>query len=209
MSQTNTKTTILINMTPFHFEQTTLSPDDFRQAVDLQSEYEVWRIVHSPDPEGQLPIDDVQITGSVTIENGERYRVVPPGTFGLIDIPSGLATEIDSLRGEGHAIDISVQDGWINIVFGRYSIPATYNQPVTTLLLRFPVSYPNGKPDMFWTDVSLALANGKTPEKANVVENAIGRQWRRFSWHPKTWNPATCDLRTYLEFVNRRLAMAN
>ena len=90
MSQTNTKTTILINMTPFHFEQTTLSPDDFRQAVDLPTDYEVWRIVHNPDPEGQLPIDDVQITGSVTIENGERYRVVPPGNRNpLAELDSG------------------------------------------------------------------------------------------------------------------------
>ena len=205
----NSKITILINQRPFHFEQAILAPGDFREAVDLPTEYEVWRIVYNPDPEGQLPVDDVQITGSVTIENGERYRVVPPGTFGLIDIPSGLATEIDSLREDGHAIDVSVQDGWINLVFSRHSIPATYNQPATTLLLRFPLSYPNGKPDMFWTDVELALADGKTPERAEVVESAIGRQWRRFSWHPRSWNPATCDLRTYLEFVNHRLAMAN
>lgn len=74
--------TILINQRPFHFHQDTLNVDDFRHAVDAPADYEVWRIIHSPDPEGQLPVDDVQITGTVQIEDGQRYRVVPPGTFG-------------------------------------------------------------------------------------------------------------------------------
>ena len=76
------KITIVINQSPFHFDQTTLSPDEFRAAVSTPADYEVWRIVKDPDPEGQLPVDDVQITTPVQINNGERYRVVPPGTFG-------------------------------------------------------------------------------------------------------------------------------
>ena len=76
------KITILINQRPFHFQQDTLTPEDFRNAISAPSDYEVWFIVHSPDPEGQLPVDDVQITGPVQIKDGQRYRVVPPGTFG-------------------------------------------------------------------------------------------------------------------------------
>ena len=75
--------TILINQRPFHYpEGTMLSPDDFREAVHAPSDYEVWLIRGRPDPEGQLPQDDLQITEAVAIENGQRYRVVPPGTFG-------------------------------------------------------------------------------------------------------------------------------
>jgi len=76
------KITILINQRPFHFQQDILTPEDFRNAIGAPSDYEVWLIVHSPDPEGQLPVDDVQITGPVQIKDGQRYRVVPPGTFG-------------------------------------------------------------------------------------------------------------------------------
>lgn len=47
----NSRITILINQRPFHFEQEILAPGDFREAVDLPAEYEVWRIVHNPDPE--------------------------------------------------------------------------------------------------------------------------------------------------------------
>jgi len=82
MSKDNKKITILINQKPYHFEASTLAPDDFRGAVQAPSDYEVWLIVHSPDPEGQLPVDDIQITGPVAIKSGQRYRVVPPGTFG-------------------------------------------------------------------------------------------------------------------------------
>lgn len=78
----NTKVTILINQRPFHFERTALGPQDFRDAVGAPSDYEVWLVVKDPDPEGQLPVDDVQITALVEIKSGERYRVVPPGTFG-------------------------------------------------------------------------------------------------------------------------------
>lgn len=76
------KITILINQRPFHFQEETLSPADFRNAISAPSDYEVWLVVHSPDPEGQLPGDDRQITVPVEIKDGQRYRVVPPGTFG-------------------------------------------------------------------------------------------------------------------------------
>ena len=76
------KVTITINQHAYHFEETTLSPGDFRNAVGAPEDHEVWLIVKNPDPEGQLPADDLQITGSVEIKNGQRYRVVPPGTFG-------------------------------------------------------------------------------------------------------------------------------
>lgn len=77
------KITIIINQRPFHFDKTTLSPDEFRATVSAPGDYEVWRIVKDPDPEGQLPVDDVQITAPAEIKSGERYRVVPPGTFGV------------------------------------------------------------------------------------------------------------------------------
>lgn len=78
----NKKITIIINKKSFHFEKSELTPQDFRDAVGEPENYEVWLINKSPDPEGQLPVDDIQITGPTQIENGQRYRVVPPGTFG-------------------------------------------------------------------------------------------------------------------------------
>lgn len=79
-----TKVTIQINKQPFHLDVGDLEPADFRDKVNAPADYEVWRITKDADPEGQLPKDDVQITSRTPITNGERYRVVPPGTFGRL-----------------------------------------------------------------------------------------------------------------------------
>jgi hypothetical protein len=76
------KTTIHINQKPYHFDETELSPQNFRNAVGAPADYEVWLVEKSPDPEDQLPVDDIQITSTVEIKDGQHYRVVPPGTFG-------------------------------------------------------------------------------------------------------------------------------
>lgn len=76
------KVTILINQKPYHVDKTTLSPQEFRDLVGAPADYEVWQIVKDPDPEGQLPVDDKQITASAEVKSGNRYRIVPPGTFG-------------------------------------------------------------------------------------------------------------------------------
>ncbi len=83
-TQPTTRITILINRQPFHFDTDELEPSDFRERVKAPADYEVWRIVKDPDPEGQLPKDDEQVTSRTTIRSGERYRVVPPGTFGSV-----------------------------------------------------------------------------------------------------------------------------
>ncbi len=84
MDKDKTKVTIHVNQKPYHVDQDTLAPQDFRNLVDAPNDYEVWRIVKNPDPEGQLPVDDEQVTGPVEVKNGERFRVVPPGTFGSL-----------------------------------------------------------------------------------------------------------------------------
>jgi len=80
----NSKITIHINQRPFHFEKALVAPQEIRDQVNAPSDYEVWLIVKDPDPEGKLPVDDIQITVPVEIKNGQRYRVVPPGTFGTL-----------------------------------------------------------------------------------------------------------------------------
>lgn len=119
-----------------------------------------------------------------------------------------LLQELDGLRGAGHKVELIEEDGIANVILDNYPLPPTYNKQSTKLLLRIPISYPNGNPDMFWTEADLMCANGKTPTKADSLENHVGQQWRRFSWHPKDWNPGTGNLCMYLEFVNYGLAKA-
>ncbi len=76
------RVTILINQKPYHINKHLISPDEIRTLSERPSDYEVWKVVGSPDPEGQLPIDDMQVTGEIEVKSGDRFRVVPPGTFG-------------------------------------------------------------------------------------------------------------------------------
>lgn len=123
-------------------------------------------------------------------------------------IPDHITKEVDALVTDGFAIDITEESDWINTIFHDYPVPPTYGKSQTELLIRIPISYPNGRPDMFWTDVDLATKDGHTPKSADHIENYLGRQWRRFSWHPQNWNPGVDDLSTYLEFVNTGLTKA-
>ncbi len=82
MPSNDPKITIHVNQTPFHLEQTTISADEIRRLIQAPADYEVWKVIKSPDPEGQLPVDDLLVTGNIEIKSGDKFRVVPPGTFG-------------------------------------------------------------------------------------------------------------------------------
>ena len=123
-------------------------------------------------------------------------------------IPEWITQEVEGLRGEGLSVDILEAEGWYNVIFHEHPVPARFNKGQTELLVKLPPAYPNGRPDMFWTDPDLTLQDGGVPKSADLIEQPLGRPWRRFSWHPSNWNPGTDDLRTYLEFINHRLAIA-
>jgi len=123
-------------------------------------------------------------------------------------LPPQLVDEVAELCRAGFSIELIEADGWANVVVHKYFMPAGYSKSLTDLLLKFPISYPNGRPDMFWTDEDLTLAGGQIPQSADTIETLLGKPWRRFSWHPQNWNPGVDNLKTYLEFVNNRLAKA-
>jgi len=121
-------------------------------------------------------------------------------------LPRALLDDVSVVKKLGYHVTVVEADSFGNVVFSEYAVTPGYSKTATTLLVRAPLSYRNGRPDMFWTDVDLLLAGGGVPASADVIETYLGRQWRRFSWHPGNWNPAVDDLRTYLEFIDTRLA---
>lgn len=118
-----------------------------------------------------------------------------------------LQRHLERLRAQGHRAALHPEPGWGGIVVVEgHPIPAGYTQATSDLLLRIPLNYPSGSPDMFWTDQNLLLAGGGVPVNADVLEHILGKPWRRFSWHPNGgWEPGRSDLGTYLGFVDSRL----
>ena len=78
------KITIIINRKSYEAPSEMMNPEDFRGLIGAPNDYEVWKIIRDPDPEGQPAKDDVQVTQSIKVKNGDRFRVVPPGTFGAL-----------------------------------------------------------------------------------------------------------------------------
>lgn len=200
--------TIVVNQKSFHLQSDEVTPEQLRALVQLPADYEVWKVVGAPDPEGGLPKNDIQVTGPIEVKNGDRFRVVPPGTFGTASsLPATLAEEFALLNSEGCSVELAEDADWIVLMFADWPLPAGYNKVRTRLLLRIPRSFPLGKPDMFWIDPDVRLANGQLPRQASM-ENVTGTDWLRFSWHAQKWDPAKDNLRSYLAFVDDGLSRA-
>lgn len=123
-------------------------------------------------------------------------------------LPEALALEVQSLANEGVAVELSESGGMACVLLPRHELPHGFSKGTSDLLLRFPLSYRNGKPDMFWLETDVLLLNGGVPKSAESIEEHLGRKWRRFSWHLSSWDPARDDLRAYIRFVDTRLSRA-
>ncbi len=120
-------------------------------------------------------------------------------------LPPRLEEELVELRGRNHQIDVTEDPDFISVVLIDFALGDGYSREFSDLLLRVPRAYPDAGPDMFWTTPDLLLANGQPPQSGEVIEQYLGRPWRRFSWHRPVWNPSIDNLHAYLEFIRKRL----
>jgi hypothetical protein len=121
-------------------------------------------------------------------------------------LPPRLQRELDELK-LGHEIEVTEDPDFINLIFKNFKLGDGYSRATSDLLLRMPRSYPDAGPDMFWVSPEVTLASGSLPQAAESVENYLGRNWRRFSWHRpgNKWNPTVDNLHGQIEFIDRRL----
>lgn len=123
-------------------------------------------------------------------------------------IPQELTDDMTDLK-ESYTFEIVEQDNKAYVVFTNFPLPTcVYNKDFTDLLIFTTKQYPNSNFDMFWVDQDLVLKNGQVPKSAEVIESHLGKNWRRFSYHPyniKPWNPAQDNVASYLEYVKQRL----
>src|SRR5579872_5924967 len=119
-------------------------------------------------------------------------------------LPPKLAREVAELQGATN-IEVIEEPGLISLVFKDFPVGQAFNMASCDILIRVPRSYPDTGPDMFWTAPELIRPDGRIPLGAEAVEEYLGRRWRRFSWHRKTWNSVIDNLHGYLEFIRQRL----
>jgi hypothetical protein len=119
-------------------------------------------------------------------------------------IPPRLKTEIDELKG-ALAFEISEDAEYVFLILKEFPLGNGFNVPTSDLLLKIPKSYPDTGPDMFWTAPNVAFADGRIPQGAESIEQILGKDWRRFSWHRQPWNPIVDNMHNHIEFIRFRL----
>ena len=124
-------------------------------------------------------------------------------------IPDELIKDLEILKEQGYTFEIVEESPKICIVFKDYPLPAgIYNIEKADFLIFTTPHYPNAGFDMFWVDPKLTLKNNAQPKSAETFENHLGKQWRRFSYHPyntRPWNPSEDSIISFMSYVQQRL----
>lgn len=99
------------------------------------------------------------------------------------------------------------QDGnRLFVVLKGYGIPKGISKATTTdVLFMADTQYPFSAMDMFWTDLDVVRPDGSSFENSDSIEQYLGRQWRRFSYHRNgTWSPTGNPLLHHFAFMETR-----
>jgi hypothetical protein len=124
-------------------------------------------------------------------------------------IPEELIADLTILKDRGYVYEVPEDGGRVYVVFKGFPLPqGVYNLERTDLLIFTTPHYPNAGFDMFWVDAGLTLKSGGVPKSADSIESYLGRQWRRFSYHPynsKPWNPSEDNVASFMAYVEQRL----
>lgn len=89
-----------------------------------------------------------------------------------------------------------------------FVLPEGWNRPRTSIYFLVPVGYPVARPDTFWTDCDLRLANGSMPANTgNNQQPGVPPDLLWFSWHPSIWIPNRDNLVTYVTMIGKRFEM--
>lgn len=123
----------------------------------------------------------------------------------LVGDPS-LLPEIDAefLKEKDFDCEIKQAPGEVRVLVRNFSFPAQYVPQQANLMIRLPAGYPNGNPDMFWTQPDVKLASGAFPMNADYHDGSA-EGWQRWSRHDNSWRAGIDNLRTKIASVRREL----
>ena len=97
-------------------------------------------------------------------------------------------------------------DGTVLVSVPDVALPPGWNQTTTAVRFLVPVGYPAARPDNFFADGTLKLANGNPPANASLqVPSGRSETCTLFSWHLSAWNPTVDTLVTYMRVIADRL----
>ena len=120
-----------------------------------------------------------------------------------------LEEQIEILRSHYPKVEPrALPSGAVLITIPDMPLPTGWSKDSATIRFLAPVGYPHAKPDCFWSDGDLRLADNSVPQATgfNPIPEApefLPLVW--FSWHTAQWNPNRDSLLTYLNVIRNRL----
>jgi len=122
-------------------------------------------------------------------------------TKGILDKHAEELAAVTSLR-----VDVVEQSDRLFVIIHDYYLPNRLSKvEKTDVFFITDFQYPFSAMDMFWTDVDVVRPDGSLFEGSEVIEDYIGRKWRRFSYHRNgVWNPAGNPLFDHFAFMEGR-----
>lgn len=99
----------------------------------------------------------------------------------------------------------ALPDGSTFVAVPKVRIPPGWNMAEGAVAFVIPAGFPTARPDCFWADAGLLLANGGQPANSNPqVPPGTTTMRRWFSWHLLNWYPNRDTIYTYLDFCLER-----
>lgn len=108
----------------------------------------------------------------------------------------------------GVVADVIEKDRQVFVLLKKVPLPpGVFRLAESDVLFITDAQYPLSALDMFWTEVGVVRADGSIPQNADVIQNYLDREWRRFSWHRNgVWSPARNGLLDHFAFMEARWA---
>lgn len=105
-------------------------------------------------------------------------------------------------------VDLIEEGNRIFVVIRAVPLPeGLFRAATTDVLFITDQQYPFSAVDMFWTEIEVLRPDGSPPQNADVIEQYLGRSWRRFSWHRNNvWKPGGNPLLDHFAFMESRWA---
>ena len=111
------------------------------------------------------------------------------------------------LNERGIAHEVVIESGMTCVVLSRWALPAGFDREAADLLIRLSPGYPDVRPDMWWFNPPVRLADGKDLPATQVTEAHLGRSWQRWSRHLNDgqWQSGVDGLESFLALIRRNL----
>lgn len=108
------------------------------------------------------------------------------------------------------AVLTPVGDGSFVVTVPQVATGSGWSAPATAVKFHVPVQFPTARPDCFWAEEGLVLADGRIPQNTGVnpIPAAANGPLRWYSWHVTHWSPNDDTLTTYLNVIRNRFADA-